>query len=452
MALPTHNVRTTLAQVTVVVLCAPFLVFPTFAPGITAGALCLLTLWWASSLFWRPLSPSVTALHGPIFIWLTMVAVGTLLSAFPTTTLPKTTNLLLGAAIWHAMATLSPSRITIRWSVIATALAGLAMVALGVLTTNFANKIPGLAPALALLPTHTAGLPEAPQQGVNPNQLAGTLTILFPWALSELAHRVTHGWNLSRGRGSLTAHIGSTVLVMASVVILGTLLVLSQSRSAWIGTLTGIIALVALWGLTAASRRLRAITMAAVLMCITAVLVAGLTIGAHRLETWWDSAVLTGVETTFAGSISLSGRIEIWRGALSVIQDFPFTGCGLGSFRYVVWPRYPLYGIAQGSDIAHAHNIFLQVALDTGLPGLVAYLAILLCSGTMAWQVACRSRTYRSMSLGLLSGLVALHVYGLTDTLAPGSKTALLFWTALGLLTLLSRTLPKPADDAPAAF
>jgi O-antigen ligase len=44
----------------------------------------------------------------------------------------------------------------------------------------------------------------------------------------------------------------------------------------------------------------------------------------------------------------------------------------------VVPVLYPLFTVPLDSDIAHAHNIFLQTALDLGIPGLVAYLALLI--------------------------------------------------------------------------
>ena len=90
------------------------------------------------------------------------------------------------------------------------------------------------------------------------------------------------------------------------------------------------------------------------------------------------------------GPISLESRVEIWNRAQYAIADFPFTGTGLGTFREVVWLLYPLFTIPPGKDIAHAHNIFLQTALDLGLLGLVAYLALLLVAGTVCWRTTRR--------------------------------------------------------------
>jgi putative inorganic carbon (HCO3(-)) transporter len=118
---------------------------------------------------------------------------------------------------------------------------------------------------------------------------------------------------------------------------------------------------------------------------------------------------------------------------MTAVEDFPLTGTGLGTFRRVVVERYPL-AVPADFDIAHAHNIVLQVALDTGLPGLVAYMSLLAVTGVIGWRVAGRETGLRPFILGLLAALIALHAYGLGDALAPGSKPGAIFWLIMGLI------------------
>ncbi len=140
---------------------------------------------------------------------------------------------------------------------------------------------------------------------------------------------------------------------------------------------------------------------------------------------------------TALGTLDTLGfRQEVWRWAVTAISDFPFTGCGLGAFRRVVTLLYPLN--VQMPDIAHAHNIFLQVALDIGLPGLIAYLALLGLMVKVAWRVAQREE-YRALAIGILCGTLALHTFGLLDALTLGSKPAIAFWYSLGLLSAMLR-------------
>jgi len=86
-----------------------------------------------------------------------------------------------------------------------------------------------------------------------------------------------------------------------------------------------------------------------------------------------------------------------------------------------------------------SHNIFLQVAIDLGLPGLAAYLALVLSFGFVAWrthrQVA--DRMLRSLVAGLAAGFLAHHVYGLTDAITLGAKPGLIFWAFIGLIAAM---------------
>jgi putative inorganic carbon (HCO3(-)) transporter len=127
--------------------------------------------------------------------------------------------------------------------------------------------------------------------------------------------------------------------------------------------------------------------------------------------------------------------MEVWSRALYAIQDFPFTGTGMNNFRRIMPVLYPAFLVSPDYDIGHAHNHLLQVALDLGLPGLVAYAAIWLITVTMLfgmWQRS-RARITRAMAAGLGAGLVAFFVYGMTDAIALGAKPGVIFWALLAL-------------------
>ena len=59
-------------------------------------------------------------------------------------------------------------------------------------------------------------------------------------------------------------------------------------------------------------------------------------------------------------------RLEIWSRGLHMLQDFPFTGIGMGAFRQVANLLYPFFLIGPDAEIPHAHNIFLQVVSTWG--------------------------------------------------------------------------------------
>jgi putative inorganic carbon (HCO3(-)) transporter len=121
-----------------------------------------------------------------------------------------------------------------------------------------------------------------------------------------------------------------------------------------------------------------------------------------------------------------------------MIQDFPFTGIGMGSFTEVADRLYPFFLFMPGS-VEHAHNLFLQVAVDLGLPGLIAWLAILFGALFTTWQVFRTGRRLgQSWLVGLGAGLLAaqsaLVVHGFTDAVLWGMvRTAPLVWFIWGM-------------------
>ncbi len=411
---------------------APFLLFPTLRPTVTVGVLALFALWWPArwGLERRPLPP--TPFNGALLLWGSAVAVGIAVTAVPTLTLPKATGLILGLATWRYLALTLHNRRDARWGLAGLILVGLGIAGVGLLSVSWRVKIPFLQAWIARLPQQILALPEGPAGGVNANQLGGVLAFYLPLALAgvwETLQALPRAKNRRRGWGAVGLLAGA---LLGLALTIG-LLVLTQSRSGWIGGAVGILTLLSLWvgaGKRDWPRRVVGITLVVVLV-LGGVVYARM--GPERLAALWENP--GGVETDVVGTVTLSGRVEIWSRALYAIQDFPFTGCGLGTFREVVWILYPLFTISPEHDIAHAHNMFLQVAVDTGLPGLIAYLALLGSAAVLGWRVARRDVYLRPLALGLLAGLVALHVYGLTDALAPGSKPAVILWLALGLLT-----------------
>ena len=124
-----------------------------------------------------------------------------------------------------------------------------------------------------------------------------------------------------------------------------------------------------------------------------------------------------------ADPANLVGRMDIWQRALLAVADFPLTGIGLGTFRRLAIAYAPFFDVDPVlADVGHAHNIFLQTALDMGIPGLVAYVAVLLLVAGMGWSLYKRttSPTGRLLSAGLLTSLLAFLIFSLTDAVAPG--------------------------------
>ena len=79
-------------------------------------------------------------------------------------------------------------------------------------------------------------------------------------------------------------------------------------------------------------------------------------------------------------------RLVIWQRSLEMLRDHPLLGVGPGNWRVVV-PQYGAEGLnlvfLNGSVLRdHAHNVYLQTGAETGVLGLVLYLAM---TGAAIW-------------------------------------------------------------------
>lgn len=412
---------------------APLLLFPTVRPRWTVAALgVLVALWLLRWAVQREPWP-VTPFNGALLLFALMIPLAMWASALPELTLPKAAGLVLGLAVFRAVVLAVRDRRAFLLALAAFCLLGLAIIAVGAVAAQWADKVAALSALTRLIPRLIGSLPDLHAAGVHPNQIAGVLTLYLPLSVALVG-----GWRSLRG--TLASCKFLFVGCVAFSVFVAGVLLLTQSRSGWMGGAVGLLALGALGGLNSRRRWLRALGVALPLLLCAVVVGTVFYVGPERV-----GEVLYGAESgapveAVVGSVSMAGRVEVWNRALYAIQDFPFTGCGLGTFRRVVPVLYPLFLAGPDFDIAHAHNIFLQTALDLGLPGLIAYLALLMVAGVSCWRWARRGGPLvRTAALGLAAGLVGLHVFGLTDALALGSKPGVAFWLALGLVASLER-------------
>lgn len=406
----------------VLLLATPLLLFPDIVPAATSVALAALATVWLGGLALDRSTLVPTPFNLALSLLGLAIAAGILVSADPSETLPKATGLILGLATWRFLVIAVRNRRHITWAVALLLAICFGFSFAGIVVFGLVNlpKIPLLT---SLNPFQGIVLPEWLAVAVHPNQLAGLICLYLPLLVSLLLnpHPYRSPW--------LRPVLG----VLTLLAVLAHLL--TQSRGGWIGATAGLLILLGLWGaILPPSRGRRVLRALAVAGCV-AVLGVIMWIGPAQLRNIW----LNPPAQTAVGTLTtLSYRRTLWPWAITAIGDFPLTGIGLGAFRQAAFRLYPL-PLPVEQDIAHAHNIFLQTALDLGLPGLVAYGAVFFVAVAVAWRVARRDPGFRSVSLGLLAGLVALHVFGLADALALGAKPGLVFWFALGLLAAMNK-------------
>lgn len=107
-------------------------------------------------------------------------------------------------------------------------------------------------------------------------------------------------------------------------------------------------------------------------------------------------------------------RVRIYERAPDMIADAPLVGIGAANFS-IVSPSYGL-GDLGGDPFAHAHNVPLTIAVETGLIGLAALLAFVLGLARNS-LIVLRARWLPEYGLGvgLVAGLAGLFANSMTD-------------------------------------
>ena len=127
----------------------------------------------------------------------------------------------------------------------------------------------------------------------------------------------------------------------------------------------------------------------------------------------------------------MSERPQWWRTSLQMIRKYPLTGIGLGRFRYEYQHNGP---DAQYDTPYHAHNIYLHIATEQGIPSLFVFLWIV---AIICRQVFVMRTTNDLWELGTFIGasgfLISALVYGLADNILH-QRTVLLFWFIIGII------------------
>ena len=109
--------------------------------------------------------------------------------------------------------------------------------------------------------------------------------------------------------------------------------------------------------------------------------------------------------------VSEETRDEVDVYSLGILKDYPWTGSGGGTF-YTVFPHYS--GADLGNDyFVHAHNDFLELAGDLGLPAFSILGLLVILTVRRAWLVQYRTESRLDRGIGftvlMVVGWVSIH-------------------------------------------
>lgn len=418
------------AEPALVLIVAPFLLFPNW---LTPWLVLLLALPWLARKLTQGRFTAPTPMDGSILLLMCMLPVSLHVSMNVERSIPKLYGIVLGLAVFYVIVN-HVRRPSHAWYV------GLGLVALGVvvsvlalLGTEWAGMDAlNLPPSFSRMGRRLTDMGGSLSRGFNPNEVGAALTLLLPFATSLLV--LEGGSTNGAADDSLPRDPNLRALsrvqdrfrlsmALLGVILMVATLALTGSRATVLGIGVALLLLISLrQGRLWLAMMVTVIAVLAVILC-------------RRPAQTFDSMLVVGELS------SIAGRMEIWQRALYMIRDFPYTGVGLNMYSLTANNLYPLFTMPPEVvlRLTHAHNVFLQVAVDVGIPGLVAYLGILVSFGA-AWRLSdsrLKHGSLRAVSAGLLCSMVAYHIYGLLDCLTLGAKPGAVLWAMWGLTAAL---------------
>ncbi len=240
----------------------------------------------------------------------------------------------------------------------------------------------------------------------SPNALASYVALLLPLPLAMLF-------------ASIKPRFKFASLVLAALGF--ATLYLTMSRGAWLG-----MALAVAFMLIVAARRRWVSPLAAA----TALAGAGLAVVVANLV----AGNALWLRLTASQPENVTSRYEFARIAFRIIEARPILGVGINNFTESM-SSYDVTGLSQRlSVLMPVHNLYLLIAAETGMLGLIAFMVFLLA---VAYESLTASGRFDDLLgwalLAVCGGLITLMTQGLVDFAFRLNATFYTFWFLTGV-------------------
>lgn len=249
------------------------------------------------------------------------------------------------------------------------------------------------------------GFGQALLQGVsNATRVAGTLSTYMTFA----------GMLMMTGLMVLSRlFFGEKLETWAAMALgsIGICLFLTLTRQAWLGFVVGAVFLI--------YKRERKLMLALPLILILVQIMAPVAVN-ERLASFAnlkDATFLT--------------RVALWKGGWEIFKDHPLTGCG---FKCVdkVYSQYPEHAkiLARYKGM---HNNVLQLAVDTGIVGVGAWISLWVCYLVALYKLPVSTTTERWVTLGCAGVILAFLAGGMFEVNFYDSEVVMLMYFLMAL-------------------
>lgn len=130
---------------------------------------------------------------------------------------------------------------------------------------------------------------------------------------------------------------------------------------------------------------------------------------------------------------SLSLRLALWESTIAMIEEHPLLGVGWGNY----WLAYPEYNFfIEDADVVifHAHDMYIHIPAEVGIPGGILYFLFFFGQGVMSWRIWRRGKG--TMKLFGLSGMLLVlsaAIDGIGDYAFFSCPVSCCFWALSAL-------------------
>jgi len=131
----------------------------------------------------------------------------------------------------------------------------------------------------------------------------------------------------------------------------------------------------------------------------------------------------------------LSARFDQYPVAWNIWMDHFLFGYGVGNYMEAL-KIYNIKGVLE----LPVHNVFMWIAAESGIFGVVLYYWIAISAIKRSWRIArLRSHPHRRLALAVCCGLIAYLLDGLTDPLYREPVIYSMFWVMVAISIALVR-------------
>lgn len=138
-------------------------------------------------------------------------------------------------------------------------------------------------------------------------------------------------------------------------------------------------------------------------------------------------------------------RLNRWSCAVRVFYDYPLTGVGPANFKFA-YADYQLpeettnISVYDGS-LGGTHSDYLKVLTETGFPGMLIFVAIILIAlhNGMALARTQYELKQRMLTIAILAAFVSFLVHVLFNEFLDDVKAAVLFWAIIAYFNTLQQ-------------